>query len=105
MTDFVRPIHEHVEDLFILDVEALCDFADELKYYIPDSLSESEFHATFSSILEESPDCLIIREPSCSGEQVVLHGGDGSHSYLRGEVAHLVLAQSEILLALLEHVM
>ena len=103
MTEFVRPIYEHVEDLFILDVEALCNFAYELEYYIPDSLSESEFHATFGSILEESSDCLIVREPSGGGEQVVLHGGDGSHSYLRGEVAHLVLAQAEVLLALLEY--
>ncbi len=48
MREFVRPVHKHIKDLFILDIEALCDFADNLKYYIPDSLSESKFHATLS---------------------------------------------------------
>ena len=103
MTEFVRSIQKRIEDVLILDVEALCDFADELKYYIPDSLGESEFHAAFGCILEKSPDCFIVREPSGSGEQVVLHGGDGCHGNLRREIAHLVLAQSEVLLALLEH--
>ena len=31
MTEFVRPIQERIEDLLILDIEALCDFADNLQ--------------------------------------------------------------------------
>jgi hypothetical protein len=40
MTEFVRPIQERIEDILVLDIEALCDFADNLQYHIPDSLSE-----------------------------------------------------------------
>ena len=102
MTEFVRPVHEHIKDLFILDIEAFCDFADNLKYHIPDSLSESKFHATLGSIHKESSNGLIVREALGSGEDVVLHGRDGSHCNLRGEVPHLVLAQSESFLTLLK---
>ena len=96
MTEFVRPIQERIEDILVLDIEALCDFADNLQYHIPDSLSESKLHATHSSILEESANGLVVGETSCRREQIVLHGCDGSHSNLRGEVAHLVLSQSEV---------
>ena len=102
MTEFVRPIQESIEDILILDIETLCDFADHLKHNIPDSLSESELHATLGSILEESADGLVVGEPPGGREQVVLHGRDGGHGNLRGEVAHLVLSESEILLALLK---
>ena len=105
MTEFVRPIQERIEDFLILDIEALCNHADHLKYYIPDSLSESELHATLGSILEESADGLVVGEPPGGREQVVLHGRDGGHGNLRGEVAHLVLSESEILLALLKELM
>ena len=50
MTEFVRSVHEHIKDLFILDIEEICDVADNLKYHIPDSLRESEFHVTLGSI-------------------------------------------------------
>ena len=103
MTEFVRPIHERIEDFFILDIEALCNHADYLKYHIPDSLSESELHATFDSIIEESAHSLVVREALGGGEQIVLHGRDCSHGNLRGEVAHLVLSESQVLLALLEY--
>ena len=102
MTEFVRPIHEHIKDLFILDIEALYDFSYNLKYYIPDSLRESKFHAPFGSIHKESSNGFMVGEAFSRGEDVVLHGRDGGHCYLRGEVPHLVLAQSEVLLALLE---
>ena len=46
MTEFIRPIHQRIEDLFIFDIEAQCNLADHLKHYIPDSLGESKFHAT-----------------------------------------------------------
>lgn len=29
MTEFVRPIHKHIEDLYIFDVEALCYLVDK----------------------------------------------------------------------------
>ena len=102
MTEFVRPIQESIEDFLILDIETLCDFADHLKHYIPDSLSESEFHATFGSILKESANGLVVRKPSGGREQIVLYGRDSSHGNLRGEVSHLVFSESEILLALLK---
>ena len=105
MTEFVRPIQERIEDLLILDIEALCNHADHLKYHIPDSLSESELHAAFDSIIEEPAHGLIVRETLGSGEQIVLNGRDGGHGNLRGEVAHLVLAKPEVLLTLLEYVM
>ena len=113
MTEFVRPIQESIEDILILDIETLCDFADHLKHNVPDSLSESELHATLGSILEESADGLVVGEPPGGREQVVLHGRDYSHGNLRGEVlgrakrqsraAHLVLSESQVLLALLEY--
>ena len=103
MTEFVRAIQESIEDFLILDIEALCNFADELKYHIPDSLSESKFHATHSSILKESANGLIVGESSCSREQIVLQGCDGGHGNLRGEVAHLVFSESQVLLTLLEY--
>ena len=102
MTEFVRPIQERIEDLLVLDIEALCDFADNLQYHIPDSLSESKLHATHSSILKESANGLVVGEASCCREQVVLHGRDGSHGNLRGEVAHLVLSQTEVSLTFLK---
>jgi len=101
MREFVRPIHKHVKDLFILDIEALCNFADNLKYHIPDPLGEGKFHATLGSILEEASNGFVVGETLSCGENVVLHGRDGSHRNLRGEVPHLVLAQSEISLTLL----
>ena len=52
MTEFVRPVHEHIKDLFILDIEAFCDFADNLKYHIPDSLSESGYDRAVAAIEE-----------------------------------------------------
>ena len=60
MTEFVRPIQERIEDFLILDIEALCNHADHLKYHTPDSLSESELHATFDSIIEESAHLPIL---------------------------------------------
>lgn len=88
--------------MFIFDIEAQCNLANHLKHYIPDSLSESKFHATLGSILEESAHGLVVREPSGGREQIVLHGRDGSHCDLRGEVPHLVFAQSEVPLTLLK---
>ena len=29
MREFVRPVHEYIMDLFILEIEALCDLADD----------------------------------------------------------------------------
>ena len=54
MTKFVRPIHEQVEDLSIVDMEALCAFADNLECHIPDSLNESKIHSIHGCTLEES---------------------------------------------------
>lgn len=100
--EFVRPVYEHVKDLFILDVEAFRDFTDEFKHHIPDSLGESEFHAAHGGILEESAYGFVVGEALGRGEQAVLHGRDGGHRNLRGKVSHLVLAQPEVLLALLK---
>jgi len=102
MTEFVRPIHKHIKDLFIFGAEAFRDFTDELKHRVPDSLGEGELDAAHGGILEEPAHGLVVGEASGGGEQVVLHGRDGGHCNLRGEVAHLVLAQPEVLLALLE---
>jgi len=70
MSEFVRPIQERIEDFFILDIEALCNHADYLKYHIPDSLSKSGFHASFDSIFEESANGLIVREALGGGEHI-----------------------------------
>ena len=102
MAESVRPIQERIEDILVLDIEALCDFADNLQYHIPDSLSESKLHATHSSILKESTNGLVIGEASCRREQIVLHGRNSSHGNLRGEVAHLVLSQTEVSLTFLK---
>ena len=103
MTEFVRSIHKHVEDLFIFDIEAFCYLADNLQYHIPDSLCESKFHAAHGSIFKQSADGLVVRETSGGREQVILHGGDGGHCDLRGEVAHLVLPKSQVLLPFFEY--
>ena len=102
MREFVRPIHKHIKDLFIFDIEALCDFSDDFKYHIPDSLSESKFHATPGSIHKESSNGFVAGEALSCGEDVVLNGRDGSHCNLRGEVPHLVFSQSEVPLTLLK---
>ena len=93
MTEFVRPIQERIEDFLILDIEALCNHADHLKYHIPDSLSESELHAALDSITEESAHSPVVREALGGGEQIVL----------QSRAAHLVLSESQVLLALLEY--
>ena len=103
MTEFVRPIHKRIEDLFILDIEALCYLTDHLKHYIPNSLCERKFHAALSSILEEATHGFVVREPFGGREQIVLYGRDSGHGNLRREVAHLVLPKSEVLLTLLEY--
>lgn len=91
MTEFIRPIHQRIEDLFIFDIEAQCNLADHLKHYISDSLGESEFHATLGCILEESDHRLILGEPSGGREQVVLHGYDGGHCNLSYDDRKLLL--------------
>ncbi len=63
-----RLIGKHVEDLFILEV--FCCIADEFKYYTLDSLGESEFHAAFGSIIEETSHRHVVREASGAGEFV-----------------------------------
>ena len=103
MTETVRSIHKHVEDLFIFDIEALCYLSDYLQYHIPDSLCERKFHTAHGSVFKQSADSLVVREPSGSREQIILHGGDGCHCNLRGKVAHLVLSESKVLLPLLEY--
>ena len=77
MTEFVQPIHKCIEDLFSLDIEALCNLSDHLKHHIPDSLGESESHAAFDSINKESAHGLIVREAFGGGELIVQHRCDG----------------------------
>lgn len=54
-------------------------------------------------ISKESADGLVVREPFGYGEKIILHGCNGCAGNLGGKVAHLVLAETEILLAILEH--
>lgn len=103
MSQFIRPVDKHVEDLLVLDIEALRHLSDELNHHIPDFLCDGELDAVRHHVLEETADSLIVGESPCRRKQVVLHGCYHSHGYLRGEVAHLVLAESEILLAVLEY--
>jgi len=105
MTEFVRPIHKHVEDLFILGAEAFRDFTDELKHRVPDSLGEGELDAAYGGILEEPAHGLVVGEASGRGEQVVLHGGVGVLLVLLGETGvELALLQAVLpVLAFLAH--
>ena len=60
MTEFVRSIHKHVEDMFVLDVEALGDFMDDFKQRVPDSLGERGLDAADGGILEEPAHGLVV---------------------------------------------
>ena len=102
MSQFVKPVDKHVEDLLVPDIEALRHLSDELNHHIPDFLCDGELDAVRHHVLEETADGLIVGESPCRRKQVVLHGGYRSQGYLRGEVAHLALAESKILLAVLE---
>ena len=101
MSQFIRPVDKHVEDLLVPDIEALRHLSDELNHHIPDFLCDGELDAVLHHVLEETADGLIVAESPCRRKQVVWHGGYRSHGYLRGEIAHLVLAESEIQLAVL----
>ncbi len=103
MAQFIRPIDKLVEDLLVPDIETLCHLSDELYHHIPDFLCDSELNAVSCRVLKQTADGLIVGEPPCRRKQVVQHGGYRSHGNLRGEVAHLVLAESESPLAVLEY--
>lgn len=103
MTQFIRPVDKHVENLLIIYIEALSYLFDKFHHHIPYFLRDSKLDAVSCCIFKESADGLIVGETPCGRKQVVLHGGYGSHGDLRGEVAHLVFPKSEILLAVLEH--
>ncbi len=68
MTEFVQPIQERIEDFLVLDIEALCNHTYHLNCHIPDTLSESEFHAVLDRIIEESANGLIVRETLGGGD-------------------------------------
>jgi len=102
MIEFVSAIHKHVEDSFILDTEALCNLPNQIQESIPYPICDAEFLPTFHRIAEETTYGLIVSEPFGYGKKIILHGGNGSAGNLGGEAAHLILAESEVLFALLE---
>lgn len=102
MIEFVRAIYKRIEDVFILDAEALCNLLNQLQESIPYPFGYAELLSAEDGITEETADSFIVREPLGYGEKVILHGGNGRAGNLGGEVAHLVLAQTEVLLAILK---
>lgn len=91
MSQFIKPVDKHVEDLLVPDIEALRHLSDKLNHHTPDFLCDGKLDAVRHHVLEETADGLIVVESLCRRKQVVLHGGYLSHGYLRGEVAHLYL--------------
>ena len=102
MIEFVSAIHKHVEDSFILKTEALCNLLNQIQESIPYPIYDAEFLTTDHCIVEETTYGLVFSKPFGYGKKVILHGGNGSAGNLGGEVAHLVLTNFEVLLALLE---
>ena len=105
MIEFVRAIHKHVEDVLILDSEALCNLLNQFQEGFPYSVGDAEFLSAEDCIPEESADGLVVGKPLGYGKKVILHGRDSRAGNLGGEVAHLVLAKAEVLLAILEKLM
>ena len=103
MIEFVRTIHKHVEDVFILDVEALCNLLNQLQESIPYPVGDAELLSAQDDITEESADCFVVGKSLGYGKKVILHGRDSRAGNLGGKVSHLVLAQAEVLLSLLEY--
>lgn len=89
MSQFIRPVDKHVEDLLVPDIEALRHLSDELNHNIPDILCDGEFDTVRHHVLEETADGLIVGESPCRRKQVVLHGCYRSRGYLRGVVVHI----------------
>ena len=102
MIEFVRAIHKQVEDVLILDAEALCNLLNQLQESIPYPVGDAEFLSAEDSIAEESADGLVVSESLGYGKKVILHGRDSRAGNLGGKVPHLVLAQAEVLLAILK---
>lgn len=82
MVEFVSPVHKQIEDVFILDVEALCDFDDKFLKSLPDSLGDTQILAVFHSVLEKSANSGIIGEAFGRGQNIILHGGYSRAGYL-----------------------
>jgi hypothetical protein len=60
MIEFVRAVHKHVEDLIVLDVEALCDLADQFKHHVSYPLCERKLDAVSDCIVEEASEGLVV---------------------------------------------
>lgn len=103
MVEFVSSVHKQIEDVVILDVEALCNLNDQLLKCFPNPLSNTQLLTLFNGILEKTTDGSVIRETLCRRQYVVLHGRYGRTGYLGREVTHLVFAKAKILLGFLEH--
>ena len=65
MGKFIRLIDKHVENLIILDVEALCYFSHKLQYHAPYAVCDGNLLAAGDSILEETAYGLVVGEPPC----------------------------------------
>ena len=103
MVKFISSVDQQFEDVFILNAEASCYFCDQFFQSFPYSFRYTEFFAFANSIFKQATDSSIVGKPLGSGEYVVLHGSNSCACNLRGEVAHLIFAKTEILFALLEY--
>ena len=103
MVEFLRTIHKHLENVLVLNAEAMGYLFHQLQNGIPDSVCDTQFLPTEDYVVEKTANGFVVGEPLDEGKNVVLHGSYGRAGYLGGEIAHLILAESKILLAFFEH--
>lgn len=103
MREFVRIFDDCFNGLVIADFECLGNHGGNLTYYIPDSLTNGQFHRILTHIFEQSAYGLVVGEPSGGGKYVVLQEHYGRVGNLRGEVSGLAFPKSEILLTVFEN--
>ena len=70
MSQFIRPVDKHVENLLVPDIEALRHLSDELNHHIPDFLCDGKLDAVRHHVLEETADGLIVGKSPCRGSRL-----------------------------------
>ena len=103
MLKFIRTVDKRLEDFLILDFKALCNLVDDVNDHTPDTFRYGELSRVSCHFPEESSNGFVGGEPSCCSKYVVLHCSNCGTCNLGSEVAHLILPESEISLAVLEH--
>ena len=103
MVELVGSIHKDVEDVVVIDTKDLGDFGDKVKEGLPKTLGDREFQRICDAVPEEASYGFIVGKTPGHGKDVVLYGRYRGAGDLGCEVPDVVLAETEELLAVLEH--